>query len=119
MKPSNRARAKQRATLDTRAQLSWTLLTERGAQCEACAKTPVGATPPRLWTDKHEVLSRGRGGSPVDPENILCLCRECHAFITTNPEWAEATGMSRANTAEEHQRKYRPWEVTGESDSKP
>lgn len=59
----------------------------------------------------HEILSRGRGGSPTDPENILCLCRGCHSFITTHPAWAEEKGWSRSRTAHEHQMLFRPWET--------
>jgi hypothetical protein len=64
-----------------------------------------------MWTDLHEVLSRGRGGDPTDPENILALCREHHHQITVNPEWAESLGLSRSRTAEEHRALYRPWET--------
>jgi hypothetical protein len=55
----------------------------------------------------HEVLSRGRGGSPTDPENILCLCRGCHKWITEHPEQATALGWLRARTATEHGALYR------------
>jgi len=44
-------------------------------------------------TDVHEIVSRGRGGSPYDPDNCLSLCRSCHRYITENPEWATAHGF--------------------------
>ena len=45
--------------------------------------------------DVHELLSRARGGSILDPENLAALCRPCHSFITTNPRIAEETGWAR------------------------
>lgn len=106
MKQSPKSRAKAAEVSALRKALNLELLQERGMYCQACPKTPVGGHPPRMWTDKHEVLSRGRGGSPTDKENILCLCRECHHFITVNPEWAEAAGFARKMTAEEHAARY-------------
>lgn len=104
-----------RRTATARKTIRWELLAERGAACEGCPLTPAGTTPARLWVDLHEVLTRGRGGDPTDKENILCLCRECHHFITVNPEWAEANGMMRNRSAEEHQRLFKPWQHTNSS----
>lgn len=47
-----------------------------------------------LADDAHEVLSRARGGSIVDPVNIRFVCRPHHNLITTNPAWAEANGYA-------------------------
>lgn len=58
----------------------------------------------------HEVLTRGRGGDPTDPDNILCLCREHHEWVTTHEVEARGMGLVRARTAEEHARVFRPWE---------
>ena len=69
------------------------LLEERGPWCAGkCGRT---------WTDMHEVLSRARGGDPLDPHNILCLCRPCHHAVTVNPAKAEEYGFSRSATPEE------------------
>ena len=46
-------------------------------------------------TDIHEVVSRARGGSILDPRNLVALCRWCHSFITENPAVAEAEGWSK------------------------
>jgi len=43
--------------------------------------------------DLHEILTRGRGGSFLHAENILCLCRPCHTYITENPHWALENGF--------------------------
>lgn len=48
----------------------------------------------RKADDLHELLSRARGGSITDPENVRAVCRGCHDYITRNPAWAEANGWS-------------------------
>ena len=47
----------------------------------------------RHATDVHEIVPRGRGGSPYDPNNCLSLCRSCHRYITEEPAWATAHGF--------------------------
>jgi 5-methylcytosine-specific restriction endonuclease McrA len=51
--------------------------------------------------DAHELLSRARGGSIVDPRNIVPVCRACHSWITTHPAEAAAEGwaLSRKDSA--------------------
>ena len=46
-------------------------------------------------TDIHEVVSRARGGSILDPANLVALCRPCHSFLTQNPLVAHAEGWSK------------------------
>lgn len=90
--------------------IRWELLGERGAACEGCPLTPVGAAQPRPWTDMHEVLTRARGGDPTDKNNILCLCRQCHQWVTTHELEARGLGLVRARTSAEHRQATRPWE---------
>ena len=52
--------------------------------CERCAKTYA--------TDVHEIKTRARGGSILDRENLACLCRFCHAWVTQNPKLALEQG---------------------------
>lgn len=108
MRPSTKSRAKARAVSETRKAQRLELHAARGPYCEACHLTPVGANRP--WTEVHEILTRGRGGDPTDPGNQLCLCSECHRWITTHELEARALGLVRARTAEEHTSLYRPWE---------
>lgn len=107
MRPSAKSRAKARAVTSERAVIRWQLLAARGAHCQGCPVTPVGAPEPRLWSDLHEILTRGRGGDPTDPENILCLCRECHRWVTEHEVEARALGLVRARTAAEHEALFR------------
>jgi len=58
----------------------------------------------RLMADDiHEPLTRARGGSIVDPDNQVPLCRRCHDEITFRPEselqWAYEIGLLRHSWA--------------------
>lgn len=59
------------------------LLTERPI-CQRCRK--------QVSQDIHELKSRARGGSITDIENLVAICRECHRWITDNPQSAAQTG---------------------------
>lgn len=65
----------------------------RGPVCEARELVPDVACAGPL--DAHEVLTRGRGGSIVDPANIILICRFHHDFLTTHPAEAAALGLVR------------------------
>ena len=54
---------------------------ENNPFCERCGVIPA--------VDMHELLSRGRGGSIVDKENIALLCRGCHSYVTENVLFGE------------------------------
>ena len=54
-------------------------------------------------TDIHEVVSRARGGSILDPANLVALCRQCHSFITQNPLVAHAEGWSKHSWENENE----------------
>ncbi|MBN6054568.1 hypothetical protein JYK22_21680, partial [Nonomuraea sp. RK-328] len=48
----------------------------------------------RLADDAHEVLTRARGGSITDPNNIRAVCRPHHDEITFGePAWAYEQGL--------------------------
>lgn len=46
-----------------------------------------------LADDAHEPLTRARGGSITDPDNIRAVCRPHHDEIGTEPEWAYELGF--------------------------
>lgn len=46
-------------------------------------------------SEVHEIKSRARGGSILDPDNLAALCHQCHAWITTHPKDATAEGWLR------------------------
>lgn len=43
--------------------------------------------------DIHEPLTRARGGSIVDPSNMVAVCRACHDWIHNNPATATTAGL--------------------------
>lgn len=55
------------------------------AMCERCNFARA--------VDCHERLTRARGGSITDPDNLVLLCRVCHDFVTTHPRQAHAEGF--------------------------
>lgn len=55
--------------------------------CERCLRRPA--------CDVHEIVSRARGGSITDRDNLALLCRLCHDWVTTHPAEAEAEGWSK------------------------
>lgn len=65
----------------------------RGPVCEARELVPDVACAGPL--DAHEVLTRGRGGSIVDPANIILVCRFHHSWIDDHPAEAAALGLVR------------------------
>lgn len=46
-----------------------------------------------LADDAHEPLTRARGGSITDPDNIRAVCRPHHDEIGTEPAWAYEIGF--------------------------
>jgi hypothetical protein len=53
-------------------------------QRHVCARTAV---------DVHEPLTRARGGSIVDPSNMIPVCRSCHDWIHAHPKDAQQVGL--------------------------
>ena len=89
--PIRRRSAKRaKVMVEQRLPLRCQLAVERGVMCEwpGC---------PRTWDDMHEAKSRARGGSITDPDNIVCLCRHHHDWVTREPELSRCativTGM--------------------------
>lgn len=64
--------------------------------CEARLEHCTGRS-----TDVHEILTRARGGSIIDRENVAALCRRCHDFITVNPGWSQAHGWMLSSWSNE------------------
>jgi 5-methylcytosine-specific restriction endonuclease McrA len=86
-KPIN-SRSVKRIEQDERRQQLRQKLLQNNPLCQRCRK--------QYATDLHEVLSRGRGGSPLDENNIVLLCRICHSFVTVNPKQAVEEGFLRS-----------------------
>lgn len=46
-------------------------------------------------TDLHEIKRRSQGGSILDKENIMCVCRPCHSRIGDQPQLAFDLGLAK------------------------
>lgn len=68
---SKKKAAEKRIEADLRAKL----LEEHGGKCMECGRAPTEFP---FCLDKHEIVFRSHGGSPIDPTNCLMLCRKCH-----------------------------------------
>lgn len=49
----------------------------------------------RVAVDLHEPLTRARGGSVLDPANVVATCRACHEWIHRYPLRATEIGLLR------------------------
>lgn len=74
------------------------ILSERPL-CEACgvfAKHDNKATYNNyLSRDVHEIVRRSQGGSILDENNVLAVCRLCHIRIGNYPELAFDLGLAK------------------------
>lgn len=90
--------AKKEAEYRLRRPLVARLLAER-PWCEAC---PVFAAHDgkvtyvrRPSVDVHELRRRSQGGSILEEDNLLCVCRDCHRRIGNYPRLAFDLGLAR------------------------
>ena len=67
--------------------------------CEACpsfAGHDGKVTYQRLPScDIHEIVRRSQGGSILDEENCIAVCRPCHVRIGNYPELAFQLGLAK------------------------
>lgn len=82
----HRSKKRQKLYRDERVPIVIALLSERPT-CQRCHAAPS--------QDVHEIKSRARGGSITDINNLMCLCRPCHTWITQNPRLAVEQGFSK------------------------
>lgn len=47
----------------------------------------------RGWWDGHEPLRRSQGGDPLDPDQVLTLCRAHHDYVHAHVAWAKSVGL--------------------------
>lgn len=74
-------------------------LLEQRPYCEAC---PIFAEHDekviysrQRSVDIHELKRRSQGGSILDEENLMAVCRQCHNRIGNHPALAFELGLSR------------------------
>jgi 5-methylcytosine-specific restriction endonuclease McrA len=90
--------SKKEAEYKLRRPLVARLLEERPL-CEACpifaAHDERGAYGRRQSVDIHELKRRSQGGSILDENNLMAVCRPCHTRIGNYPQLAFDLGLSR------------------------
>lgn len=96
--PLNKRSSKTKDEYKQRIPLVKKLLAEKPF-CEAC---PVFAKHDgkisyvrRPSQDVHEIVRRSQGGSILDEQNLLCVCRSCHQRIGNYPQLAFALGLAK------------------------
>lgn len=47
----------------------------------------------QMSKDIHELVNRSQGGSILEEQNLLAVCRQCHSRITRDPTTAETIGL--------------------------
>lgn len=89
---------KKEAEYRLRRPLVERLLQER-FYCEACpvfAKHDERISYTRNQSvDVHEIVRRSQGGSILDEDNLLCVCRPCHQRIGNYPALAFELGLAK------------------------
>ena len=63
------------------------MLIEEHPTCQRCSMARSN--------DVHELIPRGRGGSILDLENLVAICRTCHDFVHGHPIQATNEGWLR------------------------
>lgn len=89
---------KKEAEYKLRRPLVEKLLSERPL-CEACptfAEYDGRATYARNRScDIHEIVRRSQGGSILNEENLMAVCRPCHNRIGNHPQLAFDLGLAK------------------------
>lgn len=86
--------AKRKATQWERHKAVNEAMRRAGYQCQAREVWPDVECAGGL--DGDEIVPRGRGGDPLDPENVQILCRAHHNAKHDHPAEAERLGLTRS-----------------------
>jgi 5-methylcytosine-specific restriction endonuclease McrA len=74
-------------------------LLEEHPWCEACVKfaehDEVKTYQRNRSADIHEIVRRSQGGSILDEENLMAVCRPCHTRIGNYPQLAFDLGLAK------------------------
>lgn len=74
------------------------ILSER-PYCQACPSFAEHDGKGVFWvnqsTDVHELVRRSQGGSILDEDNVLAVCRHCHTRIGEYPELSFKLGLAK------------------------
>lgn len=74
-------------------------LLEERPWCEACPKfaehDEVVTYTRNRSSDIHEIIRRSQGGSILDEENLMSVCRPCHTRIGNYPQLSFDLGLAK------------------------
>jgi 5-methylcytosine-specific restriction endonuclease McrA len=74
-------------------------LLEERPWCEACEKfakhDELSVYRKNRSQDIHEIIRRSQGGSILDEENLMAVCRKCHTRIGNYPQLAFDLGLAK------------------------
>ena len=74
-------------------------LLEERPWCEACVKFAehdgLSVYRRNRSQDIHEIIRRSQGGSILDEENLMAVCRKCHTKIGNYPQLAFDLGLAK------------------------
>ena len=97
-KAPNKRSKKQEELYSKRRPFVEKILSER-EYCQACsifAKYDEKVTfIQNKSCDVHEIIRRSQGGSILDEENVLAVCRKCHTRIGNYPQLAFDLGLAK------------------------
>lgn len=69
---------------------------DTGDQSAVVAALRLGGPSFCMSTEVHEILSRARGGSIVEDDNVLALCHAHHQWVTEHPRLSAIAGLSKS-----------------------
>ena len=97
-KPLRRRSAKKELLYEERRPFVAKILREHPL-CQACksfaAHDKKTTYNQHLSRDVHEIIRRSQGGSILDENNVLAVCRPCHVRIGNNPQLAFDLGLEK------------------------
>jgi hypothetical protein len=94
----NKRSSKMKSTYEKRRPFVEKILKERPL-CEACKVFAVHDNKAtynhHMSKDVHEIVRRSQGGSILDENNVLAVCRPCHIRIGNYPQLAFDLGLAK------------------------
>lgn len=74
-------------------------LLDQNPHCQACRvfaeHDGVATYVQNRSVDVHEIVRRSQGGSILDEENLLAVCRPCHTRIGNYPQLSFDLGLAK------------------------
>src|SRR5690242_17566481 len=117
LRPSRRKSTRSRPPAENpavKAIIRWTVFERAGRRCEGCGR-PVRFDAPVLAPDAMHASHRVGEvhGGQFTPENLCCLCRDCHLYGPesphAHPEAARRRGLACLSTEDPAEKPVQLW----------